>query len=71
MSLHEYQVQTIDLVAVVRKQFPLIDNNLSMRQKNIKRRELRKKKRDLMTLFTNTLKDVVMESYSDEHCKQS
>lgn len=70
MTLQEHQVKTIDLVEVVRNQFPLIDNSLSMRRKNVKRRELRKKKRDLMTLFTNTLKDVVLENYSNEYYKQ-
>ncbi|MNI79892.1 hypothetical protein D3C76_112840 [compost metagenome] len=58
----EYHEQTIDLVDVIQKQFPRLDNNLSLKQKNILRREARSKKRAMMNTITSALRSIIDDS---------
>lgn len=53
--------ETIDLVEMVRRNYPRLDNNLSMKEKNIRRCKLKAKKKAQRDLFVSTLKGMLSE----------
>ncbi|MNG11618.1 hypothetical protein D3C85_15180 [compost metagenome] len=49
----------IDLVEVVKKAFPRINNNLSLKRKNAARKALRKKKHQYQDLFVSIIRSLL------------